>query len=243
LLTLVQTVIVLYVQGQPAPTITANINPITCGQSTILTVNAPGATGYVWTANPGGPFTGNGIVTVSPLTTTNYSVTITGGTFSGQSASITITESSIPIPSITGSATVCAGDIGEIYNILPTTNDIFWSVIGGGFSGQFTNQITIDWGPSGAGSLTVTLTNPISGCYKNATKYVTIDPLPDATFLTPLLLGWGCGGRYKLTANNQSYPASAYSWNFNDGSPPATGKVVYHRFLAFGCGTESLILF
>lgn len=95
---------VVNVTSPPSVTLSASSSSICAGAVTTLT--ATGANSYVW--NPGG-LTGS-IVTVSPLTSTNY--TVTGSSATGCSTTAFINITVTPIPTLGSFATppsVCSG--------------------------------------------------------------------------------------------------------------------------------------
>ncbi len=91
------------VNPTPGISVSANINPICSGQSSTLTVS--GATSYTWSNS-----SNSGSITVSPASTSNYSVV--GSNLFGCSAStvITVTVNALPTVSISGSSGVCSGN-------------------------------------------------------------------------------------------------------------------------------------
>ena len=90
----------------PAPTTTITGNKAICsGQSTTLT--ASGATSYQWS---GGSTATTAAITVSPNTTTNYTVTPSNGSCTGTAIIDTVTVTPTPVASITSTSnTVCTG--------------------------------------------------------------------------------------------------------------------------------------
>lgn len=91
----------------PTPTVSAAASPATICSGQTSTLTAGGAPSYTWSANAGGGT--SAIVSVTPGTTTTY--TVTGDTL-GCTASQVVTVSVTPTPTVTASAasaTVCSG--------------------------------------------------------------------------------------------------------------------------------------
>lgn len=81
-----------------------------------------------------------------------------------------------PIPDIAGSSIACSGDT-EIYGVPQNAaNTYTWTVSGGNIvSGQNSNEIAVKWtGSTGV----VSVTELSSNCTSNASKDVTINPVP-----------------------------------------------------------------
>ena len=86
----------------PTPTITG-VNELCFGESTSLA--ASGGSSYVWS---NGSTTSS--ITVSPTTTTTYSVTVTDDKGCIASTSETVIVNPLPVPSITGDNEICFGE-------------------------------------------------------------------------------------------------------------------------------------
>jgi len=93
-------------------------------------------------------------------------------------ASVTFTTTG-GAPSISGLSSVCAFTTGVTYTVSPSFTTYFWTVSGGTIAaGQGTNTLTVNWGAGGPGTVSVAVTDG-SGCTGNATKSVTVNPLPN----------------------------------------------------------------
>ena len=134
---------------------------ICAGQSTQLCV-AAGATSYMWST---GATTNCITVNVSG----NYAVTITNSNGCISSCSKTVTVNPLPICSITGSGSICAGQSTQL--CVPAGSASYtWS------TGANTNCITV----SAAGTYFVTITDA-NGCMSSCSKTVAVNPTPDCT--------------------------------------------------------------
>jgi hypothetical protein len=160
------TSITVTINPLPTPTITGN-NIICNGTSTTLT--ASGGTSYVWS---NGANTSS--ITVSPITTTTYSVTVTDANGCQASTSITVTVNPLPTPSITGNVKICSG----VSTTLTASGGVgyLWS------NGATTAIINVS--PSTTATYTVTVTNSF-GCQANTSIVVMVKPAPDVLITGP----------------------------------------------------------
>lgn len=146
-----------------------------------------GATSYSWTVPPGativsGSSTHN--ITVNYGTSASSgNVTVAGVNSCGPGASsaLFITVNDLPVPTIIGSPTGCAGAPSVLYTTQTGMSDYLWSVSPGGniTAGLGTHEITVTWNVAGSQSVSVNYTN-VAGCTAQAaTVYpVTVNPLP-----------------------------------------------------------------
>jgi len=100
------------------------------------------------------------------------------------SATAALTVNAFPtLTTITGLASVCAGETGAIYSVTDEVGHTYaWTVVGGTITaGDATNSITVTWGAGASGTVDVTETITASGCSKAASqKVVTITAIPSA---------------------------------------------------------------
>lgn len=97
-----------------------------------------------------------------------------------------ITRSIVVTPTITGPAIACVNSddnvyTTETYSTSNTGNTFLWTVAGGSFTGQGTNQIVVTWTTAGTGSVSVTETIGAAGCNATSTLPVTINAAPNTT--------------------------------------------------------------
>lgn len=97
-------------------------------------------------------------ITVSPATTTSYTLTV--ATVNGCTAStgITISVFALPQPAINGTASACPNTAGHVYQVQNVTGNTYsWTVHGGIItSGQNTNSISVSWASQSMGIVMVT---------------------------------------------------------------------------------------
>ncbi len=145
------------------PTLSVTGNTTICaGASTTLT--ASGGTSYSWSS--GGTSAGE---TVTPASTTTYTVTATDVNGCTGSDSVSVTVNPLPVPSITGNTTICAG--ASITLTATGGGTYAWS------SGGSAAAETVS--PASTSTYTVTVTDG-NGCTATATSTVTVNALPNA---------------------------------------------------------------
>ncbi len=181
-------------------TVTVKVNPnpnvqvsgadyICIGDVTTLT--ASGAATYVWNTDE----TTAGI-SVSPSATSTYTVTgyDTNGCYSVSSKVVNV--ESLPVISVTGAKTICAGQSTTLTATGGTSYQ--WS------NGATGNSITVS--PAATQSYVVTVTNAL-GCSSSLETQVTVNALPQITFSGDTEM---CAGNtVTLTAGG----GNAYSWS------------------------------
>jgi len=94
-----------------------------------------------------------------------------------------------------------------------------WTVTGGVIgSGAGTNQITVNWGNVGVGTVTVTETNPAASCFANASITVAVQPLLIAYLY---YTNTSCYGDiisfWDASVADPANPIVNYWWDFGDG--------------------------
>ncbi|MCH8331164.1 MAG: gliding motility-associated C-terminal domain-containing protein [Bacteroidetes bacterium] len=145
----------------PSPTADAGPDVTICqGDSTTLT--ASGGTGFLWST---GETTAS--ITVTPISTTTYSVTVSDSACSDID-SVTVTLNSLPVVVLTGNNIICVGDNTTL-------------TVSGGISylwntGDTTQSITVS--PSGDSTYSVEAFNSCGSSADSIT--ITVNPLPNA---------------------------------------------------------------
>ncbi len=175
----------------------ANINPpvsnICPGANATLT--AFGGTTYIWSTGAT-----TAAITVSPVVTTPYTVTVTNATGCTATASRTVTITPVTATITPTTDTVCGG-----------TNVTFTATGGGGGFGGYrwstgAGGATITVAPTTTTTYTVTVTNG-AGCTATASGIVTV--LSATASITPAIDSVCSGSSTTLTAN----AGSAYAWS------------------------------
>ncbi len=166
-----------------------------CANSTgnVYSVGAiTNAVSYSWTLPTGATITagvGTSTITVS-FGTTAGNITVAGvgaGTCgNGTPSSLAITVNALPVPTITGPASVCANVAGNVYTTQAGMTNYVWTVAAGGIitaGGTATsNTVTVTWTTSGAKTVMVNYANG-NGCSAVApvTYNVTVNATPVPT--------------------------------------------------------------
>jgi gliding motility-associated-like protein len=177
----------------PNATITASVNPICAGKSTVLT--AGGGTSYTWSNSAT-----TSSITVAPLGTTTYTAEVSNGTCA-KDTTIKVTVNPLPIPTISatnnpicpGSSTTISASGGTSYK---------WN------TGPTTSSITVS--PTSTTTYTATVSN--GTCDSNATITINVNTSPTVT-VNPSSASICPGG--DVTLNGVG--ASTYVWSPNTG--------------------------
>lgn len=198
-----------------------------CINSTItsITYTTTGAIGATFSNLPtgvNGSWAAN-VITISGTPsvsgTYTYTVTLTGGC--GNVTKVgTITVNPLPVPTITGAASVCNGSTGKIYTTEAGMTGYSWTILPAGSAtitnGVGTNNITVTWITSGSKTISVTYTNS-NGCIGTSISYgVTVNSLPAPTITASGPTTFCQGATVTLTAA----PTGTYSWS-NGATTPA----------------------
>jgi autotransporter-associated beta strand protein len=184
----------------PLPAVSVNSAAICVGGSTTLTATTSASTpNYVW--SPGGAITPS--ITVSPSSTTIYTVTVTdGATSCANSGGGTVTVNPLPTVSV-NSATICAGSSTMLTATTgASTPSYMWSP-----GGETTASITVS--PSSTTIYTVTVTDGTTTCINSGSGTVTVNPLPTVSVNSATICA---GGSATLTATT-SATGPSYLWS------------------------------
>ncbi len=212
----------------PTPTVTATALPTTICAGSATTLTGGGATSYLW--NPGA--IAGSPISVTPATTTTYTVT---GTSLGCSSTAQVIVTVNPSPTVTAvasSPTICSGN--------STT------LTGGGAVSYLWNPGAIAGSPisvSPASTTTYTVTGTGgNGCTSTAQVTVTVNPTPTITAVasSPTICS---GGSTNLTGGG----ATSYLWNPGAiaGSPisvsPASTTTYTVTGTTLGCSSTAQV--
>lgn len=170
---------------KPAPAVSVASFTICNGQSAVL--NATGATTYAWN---GGQTTSN--ITVTPGSTSSYTVVGTTGTCSNAAVSNVVVK---PVPAVSvNSFTICSGQSASLNATGATT--YAWN------GGQTTSNITVSPGTSNS----YTVIGTTGTCTNSAIANVVVKPTPVVSVNSVTI----CNGQ--STALNAT-GATTYLWN------------------------------
>ncbi len=192
--------------------ITPSVSSICSGQSVALSASGPGP--FNWIASSGAfpPATGN--VTVTPSTTTNYTVISGTGTCTSSAVATVSVAATLSISITPSLSTICAGQ-----SVTLTSTG----------AGPFTWTASSGANPPAAGTVTVTPSSTtsytvLSGtgtCTATAVATVSIAPVAPIS-ITPSVSTICAGQTVTLTASG----AGPFAWTASSGTnPPAAGTV------------------
>ncbi len=190
------------------------------------------ATNYNWTLPTGASITagtGTNSITVSYSPTAvsgNVTVTGTNSCATGPTGSLAVTVNVLPVPTITGTNTLCLGSGTYGYTTEGGMSNYTWTISSGGtiLSGTGTNSIQVQWNTAGAQTVSVSYTNG-NGC-----QAATPTIFPVTVNGSPATPG-AITGLATLCAGTQGVPYSvptvagsvSYVWTLPNGATIATG--------------------
>ncbi|QDA61415.1 T9SS type B sorting domain-containing protein [Hymenobacter jejuensis] len=210
------------VEVRPVSTLSVSADVAIC-VGTSATLTASGGQNYTWTGG-GQTFTGASI-TVTPNTTTIYTVTSTDGLCSN-SRQVTVTvRPQTAADVITGSRSVCPTVQGVTYSVVnPQNTDYQWTVQGGNIvSGQGTTSITVAWGATNANASVQVVGRNAFGCL---TAPFVLPVRINELLATPKPNGplRVCQTDGPFTYQTQLTNGSSYAWQVIGGTQVATNQ-------------------
>jgi len=236
--TVVPTVYPVTVNLLPVPTITGS-NQACVGATGNVYSTESGMTNYLWTVSAGGTITsgaGTNAITVTWNTTGPKTVSVNYTNANGCTATtpttFSVTVNSLPVPTITGAASACAGSTGNTYMTEAGMTNYQWTVSPGGTitSGLGTNSIQVAWNDPGSQSVTVNYSNALGCSAANPTvKSVTVYALPVPT-LTGSTTPCANSGNYTYATDPGM---SSYQWTTSPGGVITSGYGTYQVQVAW----------
>ena len=194
--------------------VTANASSTNICSGSSVNLSAAGATTYSWTSTPSGFTSTSAGPSVSPTTTTTYSVVGATNGCSSPAATITVTVSSASSLTITpSSSSICSGD--RVSLTASGANTYSWS----GPSSYSGTGSPIVVSPTATGTYTVTGTSA-AGCTSTASQVITVTSSPTVSVSGTTSVCSGSGT--SLTATG----ATTYSWTPSTGLSATTGATV-----------------
>ena len=210
----------------PIPTVTSTSNQVRCHLFSTAPVNFTGnvaGTVYSWVnSNTSIGLAASGTGNIASFTATNITgspvtatITVTPAftgnnvTCTGTSANFTITVNPLPVPTISGPASVCL-NIPAAYTTEDFQSGYIWNIVSGGTiaSGQSTRQVNVVWNTLGTHTITVNYSDP-QGCTSvlPTPLQVVVNSLP-----TPVITGAAtvCAGDTKTYQTQGG--ALSYTW-------------------------------
>ena len=146
-----------------------------------------GMLNYIWHVSPGGTIISGGTLIDHTITihwntagvdTISVSYTIPGGCSIPSPLLLVVTVLPLPIPSISGLSTVCAGDTGIVYTTQPGMTNYQWTISAGGTvtngGTSSSNTVTVIWNTAGLQTVSVNYTNT-NGCTATNPAVITVN--------------------------------------------------------------------
>lgn len=217
----------------PLPIVSAGSNAAICiGSST--TLNATGASTYVWSPGTGlsDPLISNPVA--NPVTTTLYTVVGTDQNGCHNTSQMTVTVNPLPTAVASTDTILCNGS--SITLSASGGIQYQWSPTTGLSNPNISNPVA---GPGSPTTYTVVVTNA-NGCTDDEDVFVDINPQPVANFeIDSLGRRINCDGiNVKLV--NLSTDALGYEWNLGDGTT-TTNDNPFHQY-TFGAQVNIVLI-
>ena len=224
----------IFSTGCPIPsaagTITGPANVCLNGTGYVYTVPViANASTYNWVLPAGAVITsgtGTNTITVSfPTGAASGNVNVTGTSICGNgtvSPNFAVTVNPLPVPTISGPATVCINTTGNVYTTEAGMTGYSWNVSAGGSitAGATSSSITVTWTTAGAKTVTVSYTNSL-GCTAAApSSYaVNVSALPTPTITGPNVV---CASSTGVVYSTQAGMTN-YNWSVSLGGTILSG--------------------
>jgi uncharacterized protein (TIGR02145 family) len=217
----------------PTPSFTTSENSVCLNIPGKVYTTQPNKLNYIWTIPPQATITAGG-------TNNDNSVTLTWNTIGVYSISVnysdpntlctaasatpfTVTVNPLPVPSIGGPLTACAGSTGNIYTTLPGMTNYLWNVSAGGTitsGGSITdNTATVTWNTPGPQTVSLNYTDANTCTALAPTIYpVTVNALPFPVISGPAGMCLNTTGTYTTEEG-----MTGYIWAVSSGGTIASG--------------------
>ena len=211
------------VYDEPVIAITGAASSCVNSTGNVYTTDA-GMTNYLWSVSAGGTITdgpGTNEIKVTWNTTGPHSVSVNYTDGNGCSAALptihNVTVNPLPVPTISGSASVC--DLSAIvYTTQPGMTNYSWSVTGGAITGDgglTNNTATVTWNGVGPGTISVNYNDGNSCSAAAPSVYnVTVNSLPVPTITGPSPVCLNSTGNVYYTESGMT----GYSWSISGGN-------------------------
>ncbi len=183
------------VNALPVPTITG-LAAVCVGSTGVTYTTEPSMMSYTWSVSAGGAITsgtGTNSITVNWLAAGAQNVSVNyinaGGCTAAAPVSLPVAVSAVPVPTITGSLSICAGSAGINYTTEAGMTNYQWTISAGGLitAGAGTNSITVTWNTAGPQTVSVNYSNAsLCTAVVPAVANITVNPIPVPTITGPL---------------------------------------------------------
>ena len=172
-----------------------------------ISIGATAVTGssYSWSSSVSGFSSTSSNPSVSPTSTTSYTLTETNAKGCSKSNAVTITVDSLPAAAVIANTTICSGATISI-GASPVTGSIYsWASSVSGFWAVSSNPSV---SPTSIASYTLTETNA-NGCVKSNTVTITVNSFPAAAVISDTAI---CTGNV-ISIGAAAVTGSSYSWS------------------------------
>ena len=196
----------------------------------------PGAT-YTWSPSTGLNCTNCPNPVANPLSTTNYSLTVTNSN-GCKSTDVVMITNNLVYPVANFSATTVCANLQTIFNNQSTNSPVQWNWDFGDGTMSVVQNPVHTYLTSGTYDVTLTVTNNI-GCTNTIHKNVIVNPNPVVNFSSTA----PCFGQPTCFTNSSTVPSGSitnWSWNFGDsGSSSNTSSLQNpcHTYTALSANT------
>ncbi|MEI8048905.1 MAG: PKD domain-containing protein, partial [Bacteroidota bacterium] len=214
----------------PTPTISGTSSVCEGAAGNIYSTQA-GQASYIWSVSAGGTITAGGTSTSNTVTVTwnaagSKTVSVNYSSVNGCAAIspfvYIVTVNSLPVPSVSGPASVCANTTGNIYTTQAGFSNYTWSISTGGTitSGAGTNSISVSWTTPGSRNVSVNYSNSFGCAAVAATVYpVTVNSLAAPTIEGPSsVCANSANSVYTTEIGNINY-----AWSYSAGGTLISG--------------------
>ena len=185
--------------------ITATPPAVCLGETAIL--KASGGSSYLWSGGLGNTQS----ISVTPLSTSSYDVTVTNTQGCSASTSVQVIVNSLPTVNITGTSPICSGSNTILYANCATANKYFWS-------NNTTNQQT-QVSPMINTTYNVTITDN-NGCTTSNFFDLTVNPTPVANAGSDQSICLGSSAQLNASGGTGN---ATYTWvNYTQGLSSTT---------------------
>ncbi len=216
----------------PIPALTGPVSACKGSTGHVYTTDS-GMTGYTWYVSAGGTITAGGTSTDNTVTETwntsgaqsvSVNYTNANGCTAASPANLPVSVKPLPIPTITGTTSVCTGSPGITYSTESSMTGYTWSVSPGGSvtagGTSSSHTVTVIWNVPGPQTVGVNYTNG-NGCTASSpTSYpVTVNSPPVPSITGPTTVCVNSTGNVYTTQTGMS----SYTWTISTGGTITAG--------------------
>ncbi|HPT20490.1 MAG TPA: T9SS type A sorting domain-containing protein [Bacteroidales bacterium] len=227
----------IIVNSASIPTITGDDFSCVNSEGNVYTTDA-GMSDYSWSFSGGGTYSG-GTATENTITvewtspgphTIGVNYTNTNGCIAASHTVKNVTVNALPVPSVSGPASVCVNSTGNIYTTQSGALSYTWSVPTGGTitSGGAGNMIVVTWNSVGNHSVLVNYEDANGCTAESYTSFpVTVNALPAPTISGPSTCRLTSTGNVYITQPGMKN----YSWTISAGGTKTAGGTTTDNFV------------